>query len=521
MHADTTMCSPPSLPPPSRVRDCSIEATCNLCLGQEGTWSLGSASGQQTSYPATHTRYVLQVSFSGQEQDNSWQWWMGRLTFMDRILSRFSVEYLISQCILESPAATDSDSESDDPSFRSGLASPSDSITSSLALSIVTDVSYTAELGLELETAESAKDSNVPSESEDPLGSLPASCAAAIEKNLLMQVGYFASRATHMPHRKLGRLARKVIIKIAKVLRDDPSSLQVVHDVVGRCHRSQAEGLLDRVLQARESTYDPPTPRRGKRTLYTDSQKKGEGPVRAGRSPAEKGDNLRRPSSTARERSTSPSSRGQAPPPPTDDTHTPLASSSLKSSAAKRDSDVKVRVKSGEEKVRGHKPGDGRVGIRSGSDEEVKVQRGGEEKVRVESGEESRGRTEHEGSTNPLARPVSREGGRRLGRQKSRGGGGGGDGNASATEEFIPSDESFQSALSELDVLDCSADTLMPPEEGFVGGATAEEEESSASNSQDSRKSPGSRKHNTSSGSSVEKGVEPVGGFHNKPGYLK
>ena len=79
---------------------------------------------------------------------------------------------------------------------------------------------------------------------------------AAVENNLLMQVWYFAVKATHVPHRKLGKLAQWVIIKIAKGLQDDPISLEIVHDVVSKCHRTQAKGLLDCVLQARTKPLD-------------------------------------------------------------------------------------------------------------------------------------------------------------------------------------------------------------------------------------------------------------------------
>lgn len=412
---------------------------------------------------------------------------------MDRVLSRFSIEFLISQCILEPPASSgmDSDSESDDPSFRSGLASPSDSIASSVAFSLVNDVSYTAELGPGLANLELESSGDTNSETEEPVSFLPASRKAAIEKNLLMQIGYFATRATHVPHRKLGKLSRRVIIKVSKVLRDDPLSLEVVHDMVGRCHRTQTEGLLDRVLQARESTnwtgeLDKRTATHrssSKQRLYTDSRWKVERPT-----PTMQSDQLQRPSSHVRERSISPSSHGKTSPLPAAlaSTLAPLASSSLKGSVEK----VRVQGSARDAKVR------------------VQMDSGGKVKVQV-------GGVETEGA----ASLVSREERRRLGKQQSRGGG---DGNT-ASEEFIPSDESFQSAVSELDVLDCSADTVLAPEgegEEFVGAVG---EESSASTSHDSRKSPDARKHNTSSGSSVERGVEPVGvvsGFHNKPGYM-
>ena len=68
----------------------------------------------------------------------------------------------------------------------------------------------------------------------------------------MAQALYFAAQATHVPHHKVGKVARRVIIRIAKVLRNEAFSLEIVHDVVSQCHRTQAEGLLDRVLAARE-----------------------------------------------------------------------------------------------------------------------------------------------------------------------------------------------------------------------------------------------------------------------------
>lgn len=389
----------------------------------------------------------------------------------------------------------DYDSESDDPSFRSGLVSPSDSIVSSVAPSLVTDMSYTAELAQGLGNMELESSGDATSEAEEPVSFLPTSRKVAIEKNLLMQIGYFAARATHIPHRKLGKLARRVIIKVSKVLRDDPSSLEVVHDMVARCHRAQAEGLLDRVLQARETPYDkqPVTAHRGsgsgKHMLYadtTENRKKDKEGLGRSKSPM-RSDRLQNPSSHSHDRSTSPSSRDKASPLPPP--HAPLASSSLNRSA--EEARVQSLVRSAATKVQ--------------VDNEKQIRRG-----------EGRG-VEGEGSTS-LVKSEER---RRLGKQRSRGG----DLMAAAAEEFIPSDESFQSAVSDLDVLDCSADTILAPEEGreeFVGGAG---EESSASNSHDSSsRSPDARKHNTSSGSSIEKGVEPVGvvsGFPNKPGFMK
>ena len=86
--------------------------------------------------------------------------------------------------------------------------------------------------------------------SPSPHSSPPVHPAA--DTNLLAQAWYFAAAATHIPQNKVGKVARRVIIRIAKVLRSEPFSLEIVHDVVSRCHRTAAEGLLDRVLTARE-----------------------------------------------------------------------------------------------------------------------------------------------------------------------------------------------------------------------------------------------------------------------------
>ena len=74
----------------------------------------------------------------------------------------------------------------------------------------------------------------------------------AAENNLLAEAWYFAARATHVPNQKVGKVARRLILRIAKVLRDEPHSLEIARDVVSQCHRTQAEGLLDRVYKARE-----------------------------------------------------------------------------------------------------------------------------------------------------------------------------------------------------------------------------------------------------------------------------
>ena len=146
----------------------------------------------------------------------------------------------------------------------SGPTSPIDSVASSIISSLMAEgsgsdsqpQSFEFELpsGMEPELAQVGTEMR---QTEEEKGRSPSPMPAAVENNLLMQVWYFAAKATHVPHRKLGKVAQKVIIKIAKGLQDDPASLEIVHDVVSKCHRTQAEGLLDRVLHAREKPLDP------------------------------------------------------------------------------------------------------------------------------------------------------------------------------------------------------------------------------------------------------------------------
>ena len=240
---------------------------------------MGSARGTLNSLPVTDMRFVLQVALSGQDKsDNNWQWWLGRLTFMDRTLSTFSHEFLLSQCVLRSGCGTSPNSdatysEDDDPNFGSGMPSPSDSISSNVTPANMSENTYGSEFGPSLELKsfhppqestehQGGTESNLSPPSLKSLslsnsiqeGSSPSWIHAAVEENLLMQMWFFAARSTHIPQQKLGRVARRLIIRITKLLRDDPSSLEVVHTVVSLCHRTQAEGLLDRVLHAREST---------------------------------------------------------------------------------------------------------------------------------------------------------------------------------------------------------------------------------------------------------------------------
>ena len=502
---------PPSLPPSSlppslthsRVKDCSIEAICNFCLGQEGALSLGSACGHHTSLPATDARYVLQVALSGQDSNRGWQWWLGRLTFMDRFISRFAFEFILSQCVLEPEPATgggSSDSESDDPSLGSGLVSPSDSITSSVAtMSVASDAPYVLESapsGMESETSvtwEFGNQSHLRGstagmvgveggvvEELSPTGTSPTQ--HKVEKNLLMQMWYFAASATHVANSKLSKLARRVIIKIAKILRDDPASLEIGHDVVGRCHRTQAEGLLDRVLQAREvgphghhHHQDVMGVGVGGGAVVGERRRVSlEPPRRKTKSPG-KGNKLRSPTlSKAGQKDSSPQRSPSVSP-------VPLSSSSLKNSAEKARKRELVR-----EKIK---------------------------EARQEAAERA-------AATTPPSNSGTGKEPTRLRKQKSRGY------STTTVTGGDASDDSYRSALSDLDDLDS---TLQAPEEEGVGPkevGVADEELSSASNSHDSRLSSGSRKLATShsSGSSIEKGVESgglVSGFPNKPGYMK
>lgn len=414
---------------------------------------------------------------------------------MDCIISKFSVEFIVSQCVIEPviepESSTYSDSESDDPSFGSGLVSPSDSISSSITtMSINTnDPTYSSESGPASTELESSLDPNRDTSKqnasevvaeEDFAGSSSVSSVhkSLVEKNLLMQIWYFAAQATHLPHRKLGKLARRVIIKISKILRSDPASLEVAHDVVSCCYRTQAEGLLDRVLQARESPCD------------SMSSHSGEGGTAAGRL---RGSGKKRDNTPPNKRQEQQVSQGKQPHASTKGgtssvlslrgSPAPIATSSLKTLAEERTIEANRDLNDKEEKSRGKLGNDSRK-----SDDVMSLESRNKER-------------------------------RKLNRQRSHGN----------TDEFVASDESFQSAVSELD-LDCSGNTLLAPEgegegeeeEGEVGGVSsmlgvADEESSSACSSHDSRKSTAS--HKNSSNSSIEKGV--VLGFPTKPGYME
>ena len=257
----------------SRVKNCSIDTACSLCLGQEGPLGVGSACGSHTSSKlVSDVKFVLQSALANQHGANhSWHWWLGRLAFIDRMLSHFSWDFILPQCQLnpqsQQQVGGDSDDDSDEKASSnsdsvSGPTSPIDLVASSIVSSLMAEGSgsdsqpqsfeFELQPGMEPELAEVGTEMRQP----DDEAKSPSPMPAAVENNLLMQVWYFAAKATHVPHRKLGKVAQKVIIKIAKGLQDDPASLEIVHDVVSKCHRTQAEGLLDRVLHAREKPLD-------------------------------------------------------------------------------------------------------------------------------------------------------------------------------------------------------------------------------------------------------------------------
>ena len=198
----------------SRVKECCLSTLCSLCLGQEGPLGLGSACGWQAPYSISSVAATLQTALQGKDdRTHTWHWWAGRLYFFDNIMTRFTVEYLMEHCVI-APATTqthDSNSEHPVQMTEGDLGEePVEPAANTLALS------------------------------------------SAVKKNLLMQIWYFAAAATHVPHQKLCKLARRVVIRTARVLKDDAQSLEVVRDVIACCNRTQAERLLERVLRDRE-----------------------------------------------------------------------------------------------------------------------------------------------------------------------------------------------------------------------------------------------------------------------------
>ena len=190
------------------------------------------------------------------------------------MISHFSWDFLLPQCQLGSHSPqllANSDYDSDEKNSTnsesvSGQTSLIDSVCSSIVSALVVEgnggpesqpqsFEFEQRAGMEPELADIGTKLRQTEEAASSSSS-PSPMPAAVENNLLMQVWYFAAKATHVPHRKLGKLAQRVIIKIAKGLQDDPVSLEIVHDVVSKCHRTQAKGLLDCVLQARTQPLD-------------------------------------------------------------------------------------------------------------------------------------------------------------------------------------------------------------------------------------------------------------------------
>ena len=401
---------------------------------------------------------------------------------MDQILSGFSYDFLISQCVLK-PEPIQFDSDSDDTGSGSGLVSPSGSIASGVAVSITsTEHSVVSELGsvrTELHYSDDLEpEQNLEEADKFSSQSLRSSLyKSLVENNLLMQMWYFSASATHISRPKIAKVARRVIVRISKLLRDDPTSLEIVHDVVSRCHRTAAEGLLDRVLQAREVPLEP-SPLRNKNRTEKRSlgvQQRTDPDTRL--SPNhEQRENLtpESPSLDRKSKGRSASPRGREKSPVTKPTvqGTEERSKNSDGDGGNKKDEVSTNVVPS--------PPNGATSV--AADKDVNGNAGG-----------------------------TMEGGK-VGRQRSK---------AGPTDDFVASDESFQSAVSELD-LDCSNNTItMPPEvKGDELGGVVEDESSSASNSHDSKVSSESHKLSShSSGISVGKGVES--GFPIKPGYME
>ena len=260
----------------SRVKECSIDTACNLCLGQEGPLCVGSSCGQQASCGVSNVRLILKCALDyGPEKTHSWNWWLGRMTLMDKLLARFSWEFLLPQCMLKplSPqpsAASDSDTDDMSSGTISGLASPYDSITSNLSLALPDTSPESVEVVHKTSSGRGTESGSVEIKLEDISNLSPEielteenafeSMSPVVKNNLLMQCWYFAAKATHVSHSKVAKAARRVIVRVAKVLRDDPSSLEIIYDVIAKCHRTSAEGLLDRVLHAREKPQESLVP---------------------------------------------------------------------------------------------------------------------------------------------------------------------------------------------------------------------------------------------------------------------
>ena len=219
------------------------------------------------------------------------------------MVQRFSWDFLLANCSYRPPftAPTDLEDSLTSMSLRSSDPQPS-------SLELPSDDEGERE-GKMAEGTTAAGNSEDPDENKSeyllppPLFPAKGSAASspnssppvhsAAETNLLAQASYFAAQGTHVAHHKVGKVARRVIIRLAKVLRNEPFSLEIVHEVVSRCHRTQAEGLLDRVLTAREKAADSERPggkkraaerknearRNQKYTPFPETQARKESPV--------------------------------------------------------------------------------------------------------------------------------------------------------------------------------------------------------------------------------------------------
>ncbi len=181
---------------------------------------------------------------------------------MEKLLTRFSWEFLLPQCMLKPFSPTNSDSDSDESysGTVSDVVSVEDSLTSNVS-AMLTEASSSGSGSAETSLKSAGIAEVVVLESEVSDNS-PDSISSVVKNNLLMQCWYFAAKATRVSHHKVAKIARKVIIHIGKILRDDPSSLEIVHDVISKCHRTSAEGLLDKVLKAREKPQESMIPQK-------------------------------------------------------------------------------------------------------------------------------------------------------------------------------------------------------------------------------------------------------------------
>ncbi len=160
---------------------------------------------------------------------------------------------------LLSPTNSDSDSDESNSGTVSDVVSVNDSLTSNVSVMLNEASSSSSESA---ETSLKSGNVDVVVSESGASENSPDSMSSVVKNNLLMQCWYFAAKATRVSHNKVAKIARKVIIHIAKILRDDPSSLEIVHDVISKCHRTSAEGLLDKVLHVREKAQESMIPQK-------------------------------------------------------------------------------------------------------------------------------------------------------------------------------------------------------------------------------------------------------------------